>query len=267
MSVIYSTVVLKNDGPIFRIILNVPERLNALSDQLLVDLGAALDECASSPEIRVLVLIGAGRGFCAGADLKTPQPADGLDQSETLRRRISDQFNPMIKKLLALPVPTIAAVNGVAAGGGFGLALACDLVVAAESADFILVFTPQLGLIPDMGASWHAARNLGRARAMATAFFGNRISAMEAEAQGLIWKAVPDESFAQVIDETASKLANGPTRAYVANRHALDRAHTQSLHDQLDLEAEIQPTLLMTEDFAEGQRAFIEKRKPVFKGR
>ena len=263
----YSTVVLKNDGPIFRIVLNIPERLNALSDQVLLDLSGALDECASSQEIRVLVLTGAGRGFCAGADLKTREPARKSDQNDSLRRRISDQFNPIIKKLLALPVPTIAAVNGVAAGGGFGLALACDLVVAAESADFILVFTPQLGLIPDMGASWHAPRNLGRARAMANAFFGNRIGASEAEAQGLIWKAVPDESFLQVIDETASKLANGPTRAYVANRHALDRAHTQSLQDQLDLEAEIQPALLMTEDFAEGQRAFIEKRKPVFKGR
>ncbi|MBX9858682.1 MAG: enoyl-CoA hydratase/isomerase family protein, partial [Sphingomonas sp.] len=118
MSVIYSTVVLKNDGPIFKIVLNVPERLNALSDQLLEDLGAALDECASSPEIRVLALTGAGRGFCAGADLKALQPAHGSDQADALRRRISDQFNPMIKKLLALPVPTIAAVNGVAAGGG-----------------------------------------------------------------------------------------------------------------------------------------------------
>ena len=267
MRVSYSTVVLKNHGPIFTIVLNVPERLNALSDQVLLDLGAALDECASSHEIRVLVLTGAGRGFCAGADLNTREPAREPDQHESHRRRIADQFNPIIKKLLALPVPTIAAVNGVAAGGGFGLALACDLVVAAESADFILVFTPQLGIIPDMGASWHAARNLGRARAMASAFFGDRIGALEAEAQGLIWKAVPDESFLQVIDETALKLANGPTRAYVANRHALDRAHTQSLQDQLDLEAEIQPALLMTEDFAEGQRAFIEKRKPVFKGR
>lgn len=267
MRVSYSTVVLKNHGPIFTIVLNVPERLNALSDQVLLDLGAALDECASSHEIRVLVLTGAGRGFCAGADLNTREPAREPDQHESHRRRIADQFNPIIKKLLALPVPTIAAVNGVAAGGGFGLALACDLVVAAESADFILVFTPQLGLIPDMGASWHAPRNLGRARAMANAFFGNRIGALEAEAQGLIWKAVPDESFLQVVAETASKLANGPTRAYVANRHALDCAHTQSLLDQLDLEAEIQPALLMTEDFAEGQQAFIEKRKPVFKGR
>ena len=263
----YDTVHLERNGPIFRLVLNVPERLNALSDQVLLDLSEALDECAGSKEIRVLIITGAGRAFCAGADLKGREPVGGPEKYDLLRRRISDQFNPTIKKLLALPVPTIAAVNGVAAGGGFGLALACDIVIAAESADFILVFTPQLGLIPDMGASWHAPRNLGRARAMASAFFGDRIKAVEAEAQGLIWRAVPDETFPQVVDDTAGKLANGPTLAYVANRQAIDRAHTQSLNDQLDLEAEIQPTLLMTEDFSEGQRAFLEKRKPAFKGR
>lgn len=263
----YSTIVLERGGPIWRITLNVPERLNALSDQLLSELGMALDECAGSAEMRVLVLTGAGRGFCAGADLKDRASSGDSNDREALQRRIDERFNPIIKKLLALPAPTIAAVNGVAAGGGYGLALACDLVIAAESASFVLVFTPQLGLIPDMGTSWHAPRSLGRARAMASAFFGDRISATDAAAQGLIWKAIPDESLSQAVAEAASILANGPTRAFVATRCALDRSRSQSLHDQLDLEAVMQSDLLQSDDFFEGTRAFIEKRKPAFKGK
>ena len=262
----YSTVTLIRNGPIFKITLNVPQRLNALSDQMLADLGGALDECAGATEMRVLVLTGAGRGFCAGADLTPTATRDDGDQHTLHHRRIDEQFNPVIKTLLALPAPTMAAVNGVAAGGGYGLALACDLVIAAESADFVLVFTPQLGLIPDMGASWHAPRSLGRARAMAKAFFGDRMSAKDAVAQGLIWKAVPDESLWQVVDETASILAKGPTRAYVATRTAFDRAQVHTLQEQLDLEAAVQPDLLMSDDFAEGVRAFLDKRRPEFQG-
>ena len=192
---------------------------------------------------------------------------EGEGRAEHLRKRIDEAFNTVIRKLIDMPVPTIAAVNGVAAGGGYGLALACDLVIAAESADFILVFTPQLGLIPDMGSSWHAPRALGRGRALSGAFFGEPMPAREAANLGLIWKAVPDGELSGVVEATARTLSEGPTRAYVAVRHAMDKALTQSLPEQLDLEARIQPDLLVSEDFEEAVRAFLAKRKPVFKGK
>ena len=165
----------KKDG-VATVTLNAPERLNALSVSLLGELCAVLDDCAADPDLRVLVLTGAGRGFCAGADLSDLPPPTESGSGNV----IDEHFNPPIKKLIDLPIPTIAAVNGVAAGGGYGVALACDLVIAAESAKFVLVFTPQLGIIPDMGASWHPPRLLGRARAMAAAFFGHRMSATDA---------------------------------------------------------------------------------------
>jgi 2-(1,2-epoxy-1,2-dihydrophenyl)acetyl-CoA isomerase len=255
-------------GAIRTITLNAPRKLNALSRQVLLELEAALDECALDPETRVLVLTGAGRGFCAGADLSEADAAKQLSARtrEDWRQSVSDEFNVVIRKLRNLPVPTIAAVNGVAAGGGYGLALTCDVVIAVDTASFVLVFTPQLGLIPDMGSTWHAARNLGRARAMASAFFGDCMPAEIAADLGLIWKAVPQSAFAETVDSTALMLSAGPTRAYAAVRQAMDSATRLSLEDQLDLEADLQSYLLVTEDYKEAVRAFREKRKPVFKG-
>ncbi|HPE48368.1 MAG TPA: enoyl-CoA hydratase-related protein [Hyphomonas sp.] len=263
------TVRLDKNGPVFTLTLNVPEKLNALSARLLGDLMEALDDCAADPDLRVLILTGAGRGFCAGADLSDPfqLPKEMSERRAAHQKRMDDTFNMVVKKLLDLPAPTIAAVNGVAAGGGYGLALACDLVVAAESAKFILVFTRQLGLIPDMGASWHPPRSLGRARAMASAFFGEPMTATEAVEQGLIWKAVPDAELQATVESTAQILARGPTRAYVETRHALDKATRQSLHEQLDMEARVQSELLVSEDFAEAVKSFMEKRPPTFRGR
>lgn len=262
-------ILLDSSEGVTTITLNAPEKLNALGSRLLEEFDAALDHCAADQELRVLVLTGAGRGFCAGADLAGGTVGDGSTESrvEELRRRMEEEFNPVLKKLVAMPVPTIAAVNGVAAGGGYGVALACDLVIAAESAQFILVFTPQLGLIPDLGASWHAPRSLGRARAMASAFFGERMSAADAVEAGLIWKCVPDEQFSKEVDAVAETLRNGPKQAYVAVRRAFDAASTHALPDHLDLEAEIQPALLGTDDFLEGVTAFLQKRKPKFRGR
>ncbi|MAG31880.1 MAG: enoyl-CoA hydratase [Deltaproteobacteria bacterium] len=264
-----STVLLeKNDG-IATVTLNAPQRLNALSFQMLDELNRVLDDCTADPELRALVLTGTGRGFCAGADLSqgsTPSET-GDERKKRLGRIMKESFNPAIKKLINLPFPTVAAVNGVAAGGGYGIALACDLVLAAKSARFVLVFTPQLGLIPDLGASWHAPRALGRARAIATAFFGDRMSATDAEEAGLIWRCVPDDELMTEVSRVVEKLKRGPTKAYPAVRRAFDAASTQTLPEQLDLEAQEQPALLATEDFTEGVRAFMQKREPEFKGR
>jgi 2-(1,2-epoxy-1,2-dihydrophenyl)acetyl-CoA isomerase len=256
-------------GGVATITLNDPEKLNVLGSELLGELHAVLDRCTEERDLRVVVLTGAGRGFCAGADLSEAPAAGAGDEArvEAVRRLIEESFNPAIKKIVDLPVPTISAVNGVAAGGGYGVALACDLVIAAESAEFVLVFTPQLGLIPDLGASWHAPRALGRARAMASAFFGERMSAREAVDTGLIWRSVPDSQLAKEVETVAARLEAGPTRAYPAVRRAFDAATTQTLHEQLNLEAREQPPLLGSEDFLEGVRAFRKKRPPRFKGR
>lgn len=258
----------KKDG-VATVTLNDPEKLNALSVEMLDELNVVLDGCAADRDLRVLVLTGAGRGFCAGADLSGDgmRGASSEGRAERVRRLMEEAFNPAIRRIADLPVPTIAAVNGVAAGGGYGVALACDLVIAAESARFTLVFTPQLGIIPDLGASWHAPRALGRARAMAAAFFGDPMSAAEAVQAGLIWRCVPDAELMSEVSVVADELRMGPTRAYPAVRKAFDAASTQTLHEQLDMEARLQPALAATEDFREGVRAFQEKRTPEFRGR
>lgn len=263
------TVLLEKKDGVATVTLNVPEKLNALSPQLLDELNRLLDDCAADPALRVFVLTGAGRGFCAGADLSQGGvPGESTEErADRLRLLMEESFNPMIRKIVDLPVPTVAAVNGVAAGGGYGVALACDLVVAAESAEFVLVFTPQLGIIPDLGASWHAPRALGRARAMAAAFFGDRMSAAEAVEAGLIWRSVPDADLARELGAVVERLKNGPTQAYPAVRRAFDAASTQTLHEQLDLETREQHVLLATDDFLEGAVSFMQKRSPEFKGR
>nr|WP_321440618.1 enoyl-CoA hydratase-related protein [uncultured Hyphomonas sp.] len=260
------TIELSKRGSVFTLRLDVPEKLNALGTQLRHDLNEALDACAADPAMRVLILTGAGRGFCAGADLSERVPLEGDESQRKMahQRRMDEEFNAIIKKLLDMPVPTIAAVNGVAAGGGYGLALACDLVIAAKSAKFVLVFTGQLGLIPDMGASWHPPRSMGRARAIASAFFGEPMTSTEAVEHGLIWKAVPDEDLHQEVEATAQILALGPTCAYVETRRAMDKATSQSLHEHLDMEARVQPELLVSKDFSEAVKAFLEKRPPNF---
>ena len=261
-------VLLNVENRIATITLNTPENYNALSPQLLTRLDEVLTEITRDDRVKVCVLTGAGAGFCAGADLSGGQgdQEDPSARANASAEAMRDRFNPLIKRFLNLPVPTIGAINGVAAGGGFGLALAFDLVIASENASFKLVFTPQLGLIPDLGASWHAPQKLGRARAIPSAFFGESISAVEAVELGLIWKAVTAEELMEEAYRVAIILADGPTEAYVAVRKAFDHAGVSTLEQQLDYEAETQPTLIASDNFFEGLMAFREKRKPNFRG-
>ncbi|MEM1404891.1 MAG: enoyl-CoA hydratase-related protein [Pseudomonadota bacterium] len=254
------------ENGIATVTLDAPANLNALSPSMLAALHESLAAVKRNSSVRVCIVTGAGSGFCSGADLSAGQ-ADDADPSirETVSREaMNNELNPLIRRLLDLPVPTIAAINGIAAGGGVGLALACDLVMASDNASFKLVFTPQLGLIPDLGASWHAPRKLGRARAIAAAFLGETISAKEAEESGLIWKAVAHQDLVTESTRVAAILANGPTAAYVAVRKAFDQAEVNTLGAQLDYEAAIQPQLIATDTFMEGVNAFKEKRKPNF---
>jgi len=244
-----------------RLTLNRPDRLNSITVQMHGELRDALGR-VEAEGARVLVLSGAGRAFCAGQDLADP----AVTAESDLGDYIAQHYAPLIEALRALPMPTVAAVNGVAAGAGASLALACDLVVAASSASFLQPFC-QLGLVPDSGATWLLPRLVGHARAMGLTLLGDRLPAPQAAEWGLIWKAVPDEEFAATVSALATRLAAAPTRGLVSTRHALQSAATHTLTQQLALEGELQRTLGRTHDYAEGVAAFLARRPPVFTGR
>jgi 2-(1,2-epoxy-1,2-dihydrophenyl)acetyl-CoA isomerase len=249
----------ETEGGICRITLNRPEVMNALNRGLRAELTAALRSGWSS---RVIVLTGAGRGFCSGQDLTD---ARGLDEAG-FEATLNDEYVPMIKAIVDAPVPVIAAVNGVAAGAGANLALACDLVIACESAVFIQAFT-RIGLIPDAGGTSFLPRRVGMQRAMGAALLAEPVPAQQAEAWGMIWQAVPDDAFAAVVSARATKLAAGPTGAYAAVKQALRGAFETSLEAQLAEEARLQGQCGASADFREGVTAFQEKRAPKFAGR
>lgn len=249
----------ETEGGVHRITLHRPEVMNALNRDLRRDLTAALQAGHSA---RVIVLTGAGRGFCSGQDLSDAQGLDAAGFEATL----NEEYVPMIRAITEAPVPVIAAVNGVAAGAGANLALACDLVIACESAVFIQAFT-RIGLIPDAGGTSFLPRRVGLQRAMGAALLAEPVSARQAEAWGMIWEAVPDERFAEVVAARAAKLASGPTGAYAALKQALRGAFDQSLEAQLAVEARLQGACGVSEDFREGVAAFQEKRAPRFTGR
>lgn len=249
----------EDEGGVHRITLNRPDVMNALNRELRADLTAAL---LAGHAARVIVLTGAGRGFCSGQDLSD---ASGLDEAG-FEATLNDEYVPIIRAITEAPVPVIAAVNGVAAGAGANLALACDLVIATESAVFIQAFT-RIGLIPDAGGTSFLPRRVGLQRAMGAALLAEPVSARQAEAWGMIWEAVPDERFAEVVAARAGKLAAGPTRAYAALKEALRGAFDQSLEAQLAVEARLQGACGVSDDFREGVAAFQEKRAPQFRGR
>jgi 2-(1,2-epoxy-1,2-dihydrophenyl)acetyl-CoA isomerase len=258
-------VVLVDRGADFRVVtLNRPHRLNALNEEIYCALRAAFEEAQADADCRALMLTGAGRGFCAGADLTNRLPVDG--QPRDLGRSLDTLLNPLVRQLRALRFPTIAAVNGVAAGAGANLALNCDIVLAARSARFIQAFA-KIGLVPDAGGSWLLPRLVGAARARALALTAEPLAAETAQAWGLIWKVFDDAQLMPEAEALCARLAAGPTVALGLIKRALDAAETNDLDAQLDLERDLQREAGFSPDYAEGVRAFGEKRAAKFSGR
>lgn len=266
---VFETVLLDMNDGIATLKLNRPEALNAINMDLIRDVRAAVKCVNEDTSMHVLVISGAGRGFCSGADLTSSSADnpddDGMTTGERTGERMRTGFNPMVQDVYDCRVPVVVAVNGVAAGGGMGFALSGDIVVAARSAKFIQVFVPNLGIIPDMGCTWHLPHLVGRARAMGMAMLGDRIPAEQAEEWGLIWKCVDDDKIMEEALAIATRLKNGPTTTYKEVRKAIAHAEHATLAEQLDYERERQPHLTDTPNFAEGVAAFKEKRIPVFK--
>ncbi|WP_374654026.1 enoyl-CoA hydratase-related protein [Dongia sp.] len=255
-------ILVAEDGAIRRLTLNRPQRLNALTRSLLGALSDALADIAADPEARVLIVTGAGRGFCAGQDL-TDKGA--VEDGRACRDTVERYYNPVVRQIRSLNLPVIAAVNGIAAGAGMSLALAADITLATESAAFDLAFA-RIGLIPDAGGTYQLQRLLGPARAMGLAMLGEKLSAREAADLGLIWRSVPDADFNKAVETLSARLAAAPTRALALMKKAFHAGGHHSLEQQLALEAELQAEAADTEDFQEGLAAFLGKRAPVFKG-
>jgi 2-(1,2-epoxy-1,2-dihydrophenyl)acetyl-CoA isomerase len=253
--------ILLERGPVTRITLNRPDRLNSFTAEMHAELREAL---ADVSDARVIVLTGAGRGFCAGQDLndRNVAPGEQVDLGETVER----DWNPLVRTLASLPQPVIARVNGVAAGAGANIALACDLVVAAESAKFIQSFSA-IGLIPDSGGSWHLPRLAGQARAMGMALTGEPVTAEKAAEWGLIWKAVEDDALDAEVDSIATKLASLPPLGLAATKQLIRSTWARSLGEELGVQAGEMRRLGFTEDYREGVAAFLEKRPAKFTGR
>ncbi len=240
--------------------LNRPDKMNALTTQMRAEITHAMKYAARNA--RAIVITGAGGAFCSGQDLGDASSTGKID----LERALRDEYEPMLESIYNCPVPTIAAVNGPAAGAGANLALCADVVIAAESAYFLQAFA-RIGLLPDAGGTWFMPRQMGFAKAMGAALFADKISARQADEWGLIWEAVADADFADHWRKRAEYLANGPTAGFAAIKKAIRGTYERSLPQQLETEAHLQGECGRSRDFAEGVVAFLEKRPPVFEGR
>jgi 2-(1,2-epoxy-1,2-dihydrophenyl)acetyl-CoA isomerase len=255
-------------GAVALITLNRPQSLNSFTRAMHQALWGALDKVEADRAIRAVVITGAGRGFCAGADLAEFdfEPGPDLVKRADPGPVIEQAFNPTVRRLQALRVPTVAAVNGVAAGAGASLAMTCDIAVAAPGASFIQAFS-KIGLIPDAGGTWFLIKKLGLARAMGAAMLGDKLSAKDAKEWGMIWDVAPDgEDCVEAAMKLAQRLATMPTQALVATRHLLRGAASRDLEAQLDAERDMQSAMGKTHDYIEGVMAFREKRPAQFKG-
>ncbi len=261
----YETILLEVGNGAARLTLNRPDRLNSFTVEMHREVADALSRIEGDDAVRVLLITGAGRGFCAGQDLSdraVAPGAEGVDLGESLENR----YNPLIRRLIGLPKPIVCAVNGVAAGAGANIAFAADIVLAAKSAKFIQSFS-NIGLVPDSGGTWILPRLAGHARALGLALTGEPLGAEKAESWGLIWRAVEDDQLAVEAEKLVARLASGPTRGFAAIKMALRKSWLAGLDEQLDLERDLQRELGRSSDYREGVAAFTEKRKPNFTGR
>lgn len=237
-----------------------PDKLNSFDRQMALEVIDALDRCAADALVRAVLITGSGRAFCAGQDL-----AEAIAPGTKIEDILTTQYNPIVRRIRALKKPVIAAVNGVAAGAGANIAYACDLTLAAESANFIQSFI-NIGLIPDSGGTFTLPRLVGMQRAFGQMILAPKVSAKEAESLGMIWKALPDEELMNEATALAKKLATMPTKAIALTKEALNRSQGGTLEAQLDVENELQSIAGRNHDYNEGVKAFLEKRKPVYTG-
>lgn len=258
-----NSILLKIENKIAFVTLNRPEVFNSFNREMALSLQKNLDDCESNPKVRAIVLTGNGKAFCAGQDLKevtSPELNPGF------KKILEEHYNPIITRIRSIKKPIIGAINGVAAGAGANIALACDVVVAHEKVSFIQAFS-LIGLIPDSAGTYFLPRLIGFQKAQALAMLGDKISAEDAEKMGMIYKVIPFENFENDVNQLASKLANMPTKALGMIKELFNKSMTNTLEDQLALESKLQIEAAQSEDYAEGVAAFIEKRQPNFKGK
>jgi 2-(1,2-epoxy-1,2-dihydrophenyl)acetyl-CoA isomerase len=264
MNMEFQSIIFSAAQGVARLTLNRPDKLNSFTGAMHGEVADVLATVQSDKNIRVLVITGAGRGFCAGQDLADPEMVMG-DTAPDIGNVVERYYKPLILRLQNLRVPTVAMVNGVAAGAGASLALACDLVIAGKSASFLQAFS-KIGLSPDTGATWFLPQRVGMARAIGLAMLADKLPAEKAAEWGLIWQVVEDAALGATVDALAAQLAGMPTKALVRTRQAMHAAHTHTLEQQLSMEGGFMRELGWSPDFAEGVAAFMEKRAPRFNG-
>lgn len=255
------TLIITLNNGVCELKLNRPEVFNSFNKEMAMALQKALDDCEKNAEVRAIVITGEGKAFCAGQDLAEATDPNGPE----LKSIVKEHYNPIIRRIREIEKPIIAAVNGVAAGAGANIALACDVTFAKESASFIQAFS-KIGLIPDSGGTFFLPRIIGMQKALALMMTGDKIGAKEAEAMNMIYKSVPDEEFEETVNAFAAQLSTMPTRGLGLTKKAVNQSWTNSLDQQLDVEEKLQTEAGQTHDFNEGVAAFLEKRKPEFKG-